>query len=181
MALNRLFTSAASLALLVGLLVVSPGHASAKGAQDHAGAARDAHCIVVIDKVRPGETSSRVVRSACGEQVPATTAAEVPLITYYEHLNFAGRSKTVYGSAGPCDADGYRIGNVGDLWCLFWNVNITSFRYGSGCYYVNAYDHVNLNGTCWHYNGNTGYVGASANDTISSFRVSSALRLCAWK
>lgn len=166
--------------ILSAMGFVQPAQAATNTA---AAGASEIHCKVVIDKLRPGETTSRVKSSECvqGDQAPAALASEIPIITYYEHINWTGSSKTVYGSAGPCDASGYAISDVGDWWSGWWNRNISSWRYGNNCYYQNAYTGLSRTGTCAHYHGNVGYPGASMNDRISSFRVSSAFRLCAWR
>jgi hypothetical protein len=142
------------------------------------------HCQVVLDKVRPGESSSRVLSSQCARagQTLVAPRASVPILTIYEHLNYGGRSKTFYGSAGPCDASGYAINDVGGipLHPSWWRTRVSSLYYGNNCIYQNGYTGFNRTGTCAHYHHNTGYVGASMNDRIVSFRVSSELRLCAW-
>jgi hypothetical protein len=142
------------------------------------------HCQVVLDKLRPGDTSSRVLSSRCARagQTLVAPRASVPILTIYENLNYGGRSKTFYGGAGPCDASGYAISDVGGipLHPSWWRTRVSSLYYGNNCIYQNGYTGFNRTGTCAHYDHNTGYVGASMNDRIVSFRVSSEFRLCAW-
>jgi hypothetical protein len=179
-----------ALASLFALILVLAAMAFAQSAhaateKKAAAATADIICQAVIEKVRPGETYSRVKSEECVEegQTLVAPAADIPILTVYEHINYGGRGKVFYGDQGPCDASGYRISNLGSLGLNagWWNRNVSSFRYGSGCYYQNAYDDVVLQGYCWHFQGNVPWVGASANDTISSFRVSSAWRICGWR
>ena len=174
--------SAALLALLVAAATPLGAH-GARAASTPAGAASvETHCAVVLEAARPGDSTSRVRSSTCLRGAkPQVAASSVPILTIYEHINYGGSSKTFYGGDGPCDAAGYLIRDVGGtFWVLnWWETRVSSFMWGNNCSYVNAYQGPSATGYCVHYHGNVGYVGATMNDRIVSFRVSSAFRLCA--
>ena len=72
-------------------------------------------------------------------------AATVPLITVYEHDDWRGRSDTLVGDWGPCDAAGYRFTS------LVLATNFTSL--------------------CRLEFGNVRYIGETCNHHLWSMRV----------
>src|SRR5205807_1322823 len=71
-------------------------------------------CVVVLDKLKPGQKVSNVVSRTCGTaaQVKAPNAT-VLLGEFWYDANYGGNSTQYYGRYGPCDADGYGIPTVG--------------------------------------------------------------------
>jgi hypothetical protein len=139
------------------------------------------HCAVVLDKVHPGETASRVMSESCSTSATSVVPlASIPILSIWENINYTGASKTFYGGSGPCDAAGYIIRDVGDngIHFAWWRTHVSSFMWGNNCSFVNAYKGGNNTGFCAMYHGNVGYVGAFMNDKIWSFHVQSAPRNC---
>jgi hypothetical protein len=168
---------AGATSLLTALTVaMTVGAGSAEAAVD-----TGTHCAVVLDKVHPGETVSRVLSTTCArDATPKVALASIPILSIWENLNYTGASKTFYGGSGPCDAAGYIIRDVGDngIHLAWWRTHVSSFMWGNNCSYVNAYKGGNNTGFCAMYHGNVGYVGAFMNDKIWSFHVQSAPRNC---
>ena len=140
-------------------------------------------CRITLAKLAPGETQSRVLAHTCaaspGELANAAVvpAASVLLMTWYQDINFGGPSAQLFGSAGPCDAEGYGFSNVGTA----WNDRISSFKAFNNCNRAVAFTNINFGGTSATYVnaggvGHTpalsvGFVGTAMNDKISSFLI----------
>lgn len=83
-------------------------------------------CQIVLDRLHPGERSSRVLSSQCveGDQALVAPLGRTILMTWYKDINYGGDSTDVYGWDGPCDQAGYGFEYVG----AFWDDTITSRR-----------------------------------------------------
>lgn len=137
------------------------------------------YCSIVLDKIQPGQTQSRVLSYTCAESEVArdslTASTTVLLMTWYKDANFSGSSTTINGCCGPCDAAGYGIQNVGSS----WNDVISSFKSFNNCNRVRGYADINYGGTgaTWQDLSGIGvtpalsvsFVGSTMNDRISSF------------
>jgi hypothetical protein len=114
-----------------------------------------AHCAAVLDKVRPGESESRILRRACastpeGARVALSAAtpgfaplAATALMTWFEHAEYSvaggGSSYTFYGNYGTCDGLGYSIPNITKAAGRFWHDRISSFKAYGDCNLVTLY------------------------------------------
>ncbi|UXX98059.1 hypothetical protein N7U49_48060 (plasmid) [Streptomyces sp. AD2-2] len=136
--------------------------------------AADSHetqkCVIVLDKLQPGHTSSRVLSHTCtagteSAQAQPSSIQSTLLMTWYADANQSGASTQIRGSSGGCDASGYGIAYVGDD----WNDRISSYKLFGTCNTVDAYDTSNYGneiyfcGICTSDN-----IPWSANDRISS-------------
>jgi hypothetical protein len=169
------------LPMLVALFLAFVAISSWGAPAANASAAAETHCAVLLGKAEPAaQSSSPVLASSCvsGAGTSAVALSSVPILTIYENLNYAGSSKTFYGSA-PCDSAGYFI-DVGDKGLSFgwWRTHVSSMRYGNNCAYINAYQGGKNTGFCQQYHGNVGYVGAAMNDKVWSLHIQSAWRAC---
>jgi hypothetical protein len=130
------------------------------------------HCAVLLDKLQPGQTESRVVSYTCADSEQALAslqpAASVKLMTVFLDINFGIKIKDFFGAAGPCDASGYSINNVG----ADANDRISSFQTFSSCNHTVAFVDINQSGGSQGYNGTSiSFVGNAMNDQISSFHI----------
>ncbi|WP_141576668.1 hypothetical protein [Actinomadura sp. WMMA1423] len=136
------------------------------------------HCAYVLDRLRPGETSSRILRKGCAPSKKELdgamgTTADTLLLVMYEDANYGGSTKAWYGKYGPCDSEGY---GIRDLETTLWNINdkISSWKIGhSRCNYVNMWENASYGGrhAAWKYYTAVPYVGDQLNDRISSVHV----------
>jgi hypothetical protein len=172
--MNRLFPmrlffvpAFACLFVLAPMAATSPAFANTS----HPASVTHKNCQIVLDKLQPGETTSKVLSSQCttANQPLVAPAASALLMTWYVNISYGGDSTTIYGKAGPCDSAGYGIGYVGDA----WNDTISSFKVWNNCNYTSAFANKNYGGACQKYNANVPFVGSALNDEISSFWVSS--------
>jgi hypothetical protein len=155
----------------IGAVVISAAAlpiAPAAGATTTTAPENARNCVMVIDKVRRGEETSRVRSKECGPHASAP-AETVLLMEWYEHISNSPSSFTrVYGDYGACDADGYRLRATG-----FWDNRISGFNTWNGCNTVTAYDLYNLSGDRGYWESRWGmsvdWVGSFMNDRISSF------------
>ena len=162
-----------STALAVGLVLVTSAAPHRAAAADPAPQRAEQHCVVVLDKLQPGATSSRVVSRRCADSPEAaqlSSAADVApqattlLLVLYQDLNYGGPSTRIEGSAGPCDTAGYGFSNLGS-----WRNRISSFKRFNWCQRVQGFDAVNYGGgSLGVWTADTSWVGASANDRIDS-------------
>jgi len=139
---RRLATLLVMVAITTALSGVAPAAAGGKPMPAAAGQ----HCAVVLDKLRPGQSSSRVLSQACADRADAsalTTAAasSTLLLVLYEHVNFGGASTKIYGAYGPCDAEGYGIRDLGS-----WRNKLSSLKGFNWCNVVDLYDNINYGG-----------------------------------
>ncbi|GAB3434964.1 hypothetical protein GCM10027569_86500 [Flindersiella endophytica] len=136
------------------------------------------HCIVVLDKLKPGQSVSRVAGRYCADSPEAAArlrAANDPspqattlLLVVYEDANFGGASTRLEGSAGPCDTAGYGISALVPA----WRNRITSFKRFNVCQIVTGYDNTNYGGATYGpWRADTANVGSAANDHIDSLRL----------
>jgi hypothetical protein len=119
-------------ALLVLALPAVAAHAAAPQTGEH--------CAVVIEKLRPGQTESRVVSHECGHDPRLLRAAKAStrLMTWFDKKGFSvadgARSFAVFGSEGPCDTAGYAISDVARFaHDDFWHDRISSYKTYAGC------------------------------------------------
>jgi hypothetical protein len=126
-------------------------------------AAAGQHCVVVLDKLRPGQTTSRVLSQTCAERAdaPALTkaaAASTLLLVLYEHVTY-----------GPCDAEGYGVSAL----VSSWRNRVSSLKGFNYCNVVEIYDGINY-ATFLASRGAGGsrldwdWVGSYANDKTDS-------------
>jgi hypothetical protein len=116
-------------------------------------------CVIVLDELRPGEETSRVVFQKCStdrtELAPSAWSesagiqASWRLMTWFSDWGTGGDSTEIYGTAGPCDASGYGISYVGNA----WNDRIHSWNLDSLCWRVTAYQHAGYKGSSFYYPG----------------------------
>ncbi|MES4904829.1 MULTISPECIES: hypothetical protein [unclassified Streptomyces] len=155
---------AAMAALVTGLAAVTtPVQANPKPTEKH--------CVIVVGKAPKGKMSP-IEAKACGDSRSAAmkalgtkAAARTLLMDWFEHANNQPNSATsVYGSAGNCDSDGYRLRAEG-----FWANRISGFASYSNCNVVTGYDLANVSGDRATWGWNTPWVGSFMNDRIESF------------
>jgi len=171
--------------IMIGALgLVAIGAAMFGGGTAHAAAPVEApadgrYCVVVIDKLKPGEADSKVLAKKCAATPAARAALAAPLegtllMTWYVDAYYGGGNTEIRSYGGPCDREGYGISDVNDGWGPWgWNDTISSFKTWNNCHDVTAYENINYGGSAWGYNGNVDYVGDWANDKISSFLIRS--------
>jgi hypothetical protein len=137
-------------------------------------AAAGQHCVVVLDKLRPGQTTSRVLSQTCAERAdaPALTkaaAASTLLLVLYEHVTYGGASTRITGAYGPCDAEGYGVSAL----VSSWRNRVSSLKGFNYCNVVEIYDGINY-ATFLASRGAGGsrldwdWVGSYANDKTDS-------------
>jgi hypothetical protein len=135
------------------------------------------NCQIVLDKLRPGERSSRILSQQC---VPAGQPLVAPqgrtlLMTWYSNANLKGARTNVYGKYGPCDSSGYVISNTNQLGTTsYWGYYISSYRVFSHCYWSTAFSDYAEHGVCRVFAGNVNYVGYDLNDHVFSFHISNS-------
>jgi hypothetical protein len=127
-------------------------------------------CVIVVDKVRPGEQTSHVLRSECASSPTGKAALqrsvsdETLLMIGYEDADY----NTTTGDSF------YGIRNIGDD----WNDKLSSFRTYGNCEEVNLFEHERYNlfqdGRRGFYVGDTSYVGFM-NDLTTSIHVNAQL------
>jgi len=165
---------AAAAAILVGLAVtaLTPAVAATSAAPKPAAAGQ--HCVVVLDKLRPGQTNSRVLSRTCADRADApalTTAAasSTLLLVLYEHINYGGASTTITGAYGPCDAEGYGVSAL----VSSWRNRVSSFKGFNYCNVVELFDGINYARSLQIYGAggsrlDVAWVGSYANDKTDS-------------
>jgi hypothetical protein len=131
-------------AILLGLAVTAPAQAVATTPAAPKPAAASQHCVVVLDKLRPGQSTSRVLSRTCAERAdaPALTraaASSTLLLVLYEHINFGGASTRITGAYGPCDAEGYGVSAL----VSSWRNRVSSFKGFNYCNVVELFDGIN--------------------------------------
>ena len=144
---RRLATLLVMGALATALSGVTPAAAGGKpmplgGKPMPAAAGR--HCVVVLDKLRPGQTSSRVISQTCADRAdaPALTMAAATstlLLVLYEHVNYGGASTRITGAYGPCDAEGYGVSAL----VSSWRNRVSSLKGFNYCNVVEIYNGIN--------------------------------------
>lgn len=161
-------------ALAAGVAVTAGGAAMA-APRDEPNAKR--YCAYLLDKIRPGETFSRIRGQSCAPTMRAAkagagvSAASTLLMQLAENANMGGTVKSWSGSQGPCDTAGYGIRNLDDL---DFNDTISSFTTNnSRCNYVNMWTDAAYQGKHAYWYGWTrvDYVGDAVNDQVSSIHV----------
>ncbi|MCX4582919.1 hypothetical protein [Streptomyces sp. NBC_01481] len=163
--------SRTSLALASAACLVALGTPASAAAGTPGGAASETHCVIVVDKVKPGETVSKVVPRGCftgsesaarAEAAVPVAAAETHLMTWAEHADYGGAYTHIYGSAGPCDSAGYsfRPGS-------WWSSRLSSFLVEGGCNksYLSG---PRGNGS---FDSDVPYVGDTLNDAVTYIKV----------
>jgi hypothetical protein len=176
-------------AAAIGAGCAAPGEGDASGETAAAlGADRAVPtCRIVLEKIRPGESESRVYSNDCyGSQQEMLAARKIEphastlLMTWYVDANYGGASTYIEGHDGPCDRDGYGIRNVNG-WAWGWNDVISSFKSWNHCNVTWGYTDINYGGLSNKWRNPFGvnavealdvpFVGVPENDKISSFRV----------
>lgn len=147
------------------------------GTYSSAATAADAHttrnCVIVLDELQPGQTTSRVLSHTCttgaaSAKVQPASIQSTLLMTWYADANEGGASTQIRGSSGGCDASGYGFAYVGDD----WNDRISSYRLFGTCNSISGYDNSNYGSQIYYCGICTGdNIPWSANDRISSMWV----------
>jgi hypothetical protein len=160
------------LALATAALVAALGSPAVAAPAPVAGKdAGPAHCVLVLDEAKAGETVSHVSLHQCfsGPDASARAAAAVPraaaeteLMTWSEHADWGGAYTKVYGNAGPCDAAGYSF-NLNS----WWSSHLSSLVVDGGC--TKAFLRgPKGNGT---FGRSISYVGDSLNDAVEYIKI----------
>jgi hypothetical protein len=135
------------------------------------------HCAVLVDRLRPGETESRILAQQCADteeelaSSPVFAGATVLMIVYV-NADYGGSSKVFYGGA-PCDAAGYGVSDVG---ADFRN-RISSFQGFNKCNSITGFMSINYGGSSkpWENRGASTlavhWVGSVFNDKLRSFKL----------
>jgi hypothetical protein len=172
--MRRLISWATATSILTALLTAlvvgptaTPASAAAPGGNTSAGPQQN--CVVVVDKLRPGQQVSDILQTRCSTD-PAFSALICgdPLVRMYENLNYGGYGYTFCGGYGTCDAAGYGFRDMGG----FGNNILSSFKVYDACKFVRIYDSTGFGNLMVTYYGNRSYVGDQYNDRTSSFRIS---------
>jgi hypothetical protein len=72
------------------------------------------HCMHLLDKLRPGQEISEVMRSTCLTDASSVALyCDDPLATFYQDVNYGGRRLTFCGNYGTCDRAGYGFRHIG--------------------------------------------------------------------
>ncbi|MFI0443961.1 hypothetical protein [Actinomadura sp. 6N118] len=124
------------------------------------------NCLVVLDRVKPGEKASRVVSRTCADDKADLRINEQTVLMYWNgDSDFGGAFTAVAGWYGPCDDTGYVLEL--DSW---WRRNISSFETRASCDRQQAV--ANDGRTTRYYSGyTTAYVGDRMNDDIGWFKI----------
>jgi hypothetical protein len=161
--------------MVLTLLCTAGTFATAPTRSVHAASSAQS-CQIVLDPLRPGETTSRIVSHHCSQNAEDLhpLACQTLLMRWWSDVGYAGDHTDVCDNNGngPCDSYGYGINYVGDD----WNDRISSYQVFNNCIWARASLNINYGGECWSYHGDTVWVGAGGaefNDAISSFRIAS--------
>ena|SRR5689334_24208963 len=157
--------------LALGLVPCQSASASPGAAGLEGGAGSADHCVIVLDKLRPGEQESRIVSRKCAPRVQDLhIQSETLLMTWYQDAGYGGKSTTLIGYGGPCDTAGYgfRDTGAGDSW---WRDNISSFMVWNNCLNVRGHELLNYGGKWAYWKYNQRYVGDYLNDRIRSIEI----------
>lgn len=153
-------------------------------------AAATKHCYTVIQKIHPPAMASRVIARGCSSTATgADTSAKAavaekglaasdvaPLVTFYQNSDYTGNSDTIDGSDGPCDPEGYGLGDLSyeNVWVID---GISSYQTHSSCwgqeYWTTTYGWSPWTTPCktWTDTWEVPYVGAQCNDDLNSMYV----------
>ncbi|MET8686795.1 hypothetical protein ABZV77_21525 [Streptomyces sp. NPDC004732] len=137
----------AGLACLAVFAAVPPGAAGATSASQGGASAGARHCITVLDKLGPGERTSRVVERQCtreGESMAQLRGRMAPrelLVKYWDGHYFDGDSDEIRGRDGGCDAAGYGVPDMGAF-----NNRVSSFRTFGTCNSVQLFENPSYDG-----------------------------------
>lgn len=150
-----------------GLAITVPqaGQANAAGAPARASGL---HCVVVLDKLKPGQHTSPVVSRFCGSTARTSKAYALLMTTYWD-ADYGGNSTQYFGRSGGCDSDGYGIPAVG----YPDNTNISSFKTDNNCNYTNLWQEAFYYGKGQMYPNTYAvpYIGDTMNDNVGSIRL----------
>lgn len=170
---DRLATALASIAVLAATgTTITPAFA-APTRSDEVGVTPGSvrHCVIVLDKIRPGETTSRVRAHECAVgKLPRIAASSTLLMTWYQYTSFGGESTRIEGYDGPCDSSGYGISDVGAGWWggSWWDNRISSFKVYNHCNWTTYFTNVNYGGDGSASRGSERDVGDLVDNRISS-------------
>ena len=161
----------------VAMIMTTAAQQPANAAPADPVVAADQHCVVVLDKLRPGQTASRILSRTCADRAHASAlheaaAASTLLLVLYEHANYGGASTRITGAYGACDAEGYGISAL----VSSWRNRVSSFKGFNYCNVVELFDGVNYAQSLM-VSGAAGsrldepWVGSYANDKADSILV----------
>jgi hypothetical protein len=136
------------------------------------------YCAVVLDRVRPGEKTSRALAKRCATDQEtlnrdAAVSASTPLIKFFDCSGWYEPCGWIiyYGAYGTCDRLGYVWNYVGDM----WNDKFSSFLVYGACFTTVVYrDWYLQNPAEAHvYTGNVHQIYSPLNNNTSSFKIRS--------
>ncbi|MFD4641329.1 hypothetical protein ACFWN2_28735 [Lentzea sp. NPDC058436] len=137
----------------------------------------DDFCVGVTDESGQRTKLTCDVKPDSGKlkaaRAEAIAANRQDLITWYNDAGWstAGGWYEWWGTAGPCDREGYKTTMTGDQ--TVWRNKISSWRVWAPCDSVMSYDVAGVESSASRRdNGSVWYVGDDWNDTIEMFRVS---------
>lgn len=174
--LTRPLAAGAAVALSVALPAAAAHASAVPGAGAESGAKKTTYCMVVIDKLKPGQSASRVESRSCADS-PTASAVRVPaedvaLATFFENEDFdeGGYYTTVVGHDGTCDKSGY---GLTDMTGVELAVNgITSYYVWGNCTASRLYTDTYYGGTQSPvFYGDVANVGQVFNDNFYSMKL----------
>jgi uncharacterized protein with PIN domain len=180
--LSRVFAAGAVGLMAAVLITLVPSNAVASSAMatptgSEVPVVAEKSCATLYERLKPGETVSRVKARACGgsqaearaELAALTCCLSYKLMTVYQHDNLEGLDDVMYGDF-PCDPVGY---GFSDLRPAHNNVGgITSYELHNLCGQSLLYNGHSFAQMCNGFRATSvGYVGTSCNDRIFSARI----------
>ncbi|GHJ53082.1 hypothetical protein Nm8I071_23890 [Nonomuraea sp. TT08I-71] len=164
-----MLSPAATVAVAAGMLVALPGAAAAKAPSDVSGD----HCVIVLDRMKPGQTESDVIARKCSDD-PADlthvgTLALTPLVTFFDHAGYGGKSRQLSGSYGTCDSAGYGFSSL--TWDSEGGPWVSSIRLHGNCDRARGFYNTQYSGYTEVWYGSTPYIGDQLNDHLYSLKV----------
>src|SRR5689334_3138062 len=107
------------LAILSGLMTTP----SAQAAFHQSTVEQQQYCQLVIAKPSGNEATSKVLSQSCADH-PLQSEGGTLLMRLYTDAHFKGKSTTITGTDGPCDATGYTISKIDS----YWGTHVSSYR-----------------------------------------------------
>lgn len=158
-------------AVTAGVVAASTMLAGPAQAGGDGSAAAGQRCYIVLAKLKPGESTSRVVSSECitGNQRRTTTAGTLLMTWYFDADFVTPAAGGIEGEAGGCDFDGYRLSTIG----LTMSRNISSYKLWNNCFWFKGWTNFNFTGSTpgWVAGTAKPYIGDLLNDNLRSARL----------
>jgi hypothetical protein len=161
---------------LTAAVAVIAGGALPAAAAAHPGQASPGPrvCTTVVGKAPTGAFSPVRSTTCVDDGSAPVVASSTLLMEWWQNANNRPTAtiNRIYGDAGPCDGDGYRVRVE---WP--WSFLLSGFNTWNSCSIATGYDLPNLSGDRQTWNGSAnpcvcvsvGYVGDFMNDRIESF------------